>query len=67
MTQHEELKLKPCPFCGSKNLKIDCSGGSTCIVCYKCFSHGTDFDNRKWAYRGSEAEARAIEAWNKRT
>lgn len=57
-----EEELKPCPFCGSKDLKISVynnKGGTVYqVYCYRCGANGPDYgDNKQWA----------INAWNKRS
>jgi Lar family restriction alleviation protein len=57
-----KAELKPCPFCGSKNLFIDTgiSGGDGgnlfWVVCNECYSSGQALDKK----------SSAIAAWNKR-
>ena len=47
--------LKPCPFCGSKNIRLTCWGLYRCW-CVDCLSQATDCISKK----------EAIEAWNRR-
>lgn len=57
------FKLKPCPFCGSKDVRVDeyyyVSDGSTgyCVTCYKCGIGTPERESRK----------KVIRAWNRRT
>ena len=62
----DSTPLKPCPFCGNKDIRLKHDNGVSFAYCYECFSRGTDFDNRDGVYRGGEAPFRAVEAWNKR-
>ena len=50
-------ELKPCPFCGSKDVFID-NPDSHCfyVACANCGVNGTT----------TNTKARAIEAWNRR-
>lgn len=62
-------KLKPCPFCGSNDLFPDyedrCSLDE--YVCWiNCENCETDGPLSKWENSYNEAEAAAIQAWNKR-
>jgi Lar family restriction alleviation protein len=51
-------ELKPCPFCGGTELKIDYCSGKWYVACaVPCAALGPDGDT----------ENAAIEAWNKRT
>lgn len=48
-------ELKPCPFCGSKNLRL--TGNSWhWVQCNNCFAE----------IGGQESEEEAIEQWNRR-
>ncbi len=51
-------KLKPCPFCGSKNIVIEGGpiSGGFCATCNSCFAVGS------W----SHCEDEAIKTWNER-
>lgn len=55
-------ELKPCPFCGSKDLKIrvyhNVSGAVYLVHCYRCGANGPDYCDNKHS---------AINAWNKRS
>ena len=52
-------ELKPCPFCGSTNVAISPYDGAKTVVCMDCLCMSA-------AYRGENAEANAIAAWNRR-
>jgi Lar family restriction alleviation protein len=54
----ESNELKPCPFCGSADLRADPEDMlvTTWVTCNKCGSQGPYGDTPKGA----------IEAWNKR-
>lgn len=62
-------ELKPCPFCGSKDIKFaafDAKDGGVvlCMMCIKCEACGPTVDPRP-----NEGEAEyndAISAWNRR-
>ena len=51
----DELKLKPCPFCGSDDLGMN--GGSEYVFCRGCGAEG--------AWNDDNVEE-AIAAWNRR-
>lgn len=63
-------ELKPCPFCGSKDIKFavfDAEDGGTiaCMMCKICEACGPTVDTRP-----DEGEAEyndAVSAWNKRS
>ena len=57
-----EIKLKPCPFCGSKAFLSDNSSCSY-VCCGGCGATGQSFKVSK-KYSSDE---KAAEAWNKRT
>lgn len=48
-------ELKPCPFCGGKNIRLTCWGLYRCW-CVDCLSQTADCISEK----------EAIEAWNRR-
>jgi Lar family restriction alleviation protein len=52
-----EVALKPCPFCGSNNVKKDNFSFGYCVMCTDC---GCRTDNEN-------TEAKAIARWNRRT
>ena len=55
-----KVELKPCPFCGSKNIrKVTGPFKKTqMFVCYEC---GADV-----CFYGAEQEPKATDAWNRR-
>ena len=54
--------LKPCPFCGGTNIRVD---KCTCmILCLSCFCKGPNF-SKYLSQCSSEVEA-AVLAWNTR-
>lgn len=55
-----ENRLKPCPFCGNKNVKKITAPlrGTQMFVCEKC---GADV-----CFFGAEYEPKASEVWNRR-
>ena len=55
-----EIKLKPCPFCGNKKIKKVTSPlqGTQMFVCLRC---GADV-----CFYGAEYEPKATQAWNRR-
>jgi Lar family restriction alleviation protein len=55
----EELKLLPCPFCGSNELFYE----STYVYCNNCNCLGPDVEYDEDGVSKSEL----IEAWNRRT
>ena len=61
-------KLKPCPFCGSKDVKIySYSDGGICVKCLDCYCQTqacNDF-NIAGAKKQSAYET-VVEAWNRR-
>lgn len=57
MKMSEEIKLKPCPFCGSKDVVVDEEYPSRYVRCRGCGVEG--------GLRDSRDEAAA--AWNRRT
>lgn len=54
------INLKPCPFCGSKNL-VDHGEINTWISCEDCGAEGPLRRDDLW-----ETKAEAAEAWNRR-
>lgn len=62
-------KLKPCPFCGSKNVKIySWSDGGVCVKCLDCYCQTQSRSDSciSDAKRESAVE-HCIQDWNKRT
>lgn len=66
-----EIKLKPCPFCGSDNLEIyatERKDRPKCVwtaevVCLGCFGRAV---NHGFDWTENEAKDKAIKAWNRR-
>jgi Lar family restriction alleviation protein len=53
----KETELKPCPFCGCKNINlIDYHGGIVFVQCDDCCATFPHFDTKE----------EAINAWNRR-
>lgn len=67
-SEHKE-ELKPCPFCGSKNVYIHSQDGyadkTTIIFCNDCKSTVFVEDNEEKGYDDKTID-RAIRAWNRR-
>lgn len=68
------MKLKPCPFCGSQNIKIEeafydiwpkCTDDSRKVVCMNCFASGP-IKNLSDVTGDSNIEEAAAKAWNRR-
>lgn len=66
-----DIKLRPCPFCGSENLKIytterndrpKCAWRAE-VVCLGCFGRAT---NHGFDWTEDKAKENAIKAWNRR-
>ena len=58
----DEIKLKPCPFCGGEASVINTTAlGLDCksVMCRKCKAKVNNFN-------GTNSEERAINAWNRR-
>ena len=52
-----DVELKLCPFCGSKNVRVNYNSGHIWVECVDCGCNGPrSFENREWA----------IEKWNRR-
>lgn len=50
-------RLKPCPFCGSENVRDNCDSGYFWVECVDCGCAGPrSFENFEWA----------MEVWNRR-
>lgn len=72
-------ELKPCPFCGGANLKIESKHNGThywtgtysvTVRCAKCHARGgtasCKVENCKRGCADEAAKQKAIEAWNRR-
>ena len=57
-----EPKLKPCPFCGGKDVATMLCGDGYYVVCYSRNKGKGCGSSTGW----HETEQEAIEAWNKR-
>lgn len=55
MREHMDTKLKPCPFCGSNEIRLTNWGLYRCW-CVKCLAQASDEISKK----------NAVEAWNRR-
>lgn len=53
-----EIKLKPCPFCGSTDIKLWKGLGEVSGTCRKCGAHS--------GYAIGKTKEDAAEAWNRR-
>lgn len=51
---NNDIKLKPCPFCGGEAMISGCDGGEWIVICNVC--------DASIGYKGTEREA--IEEWN---
>lgn len=56
----ERIKLKPCPFCGSKSVHFTTDGKKTWVICLSCGARSWIVEN------GPRAAAIAAELWNRR-
>ncbi len=69
MKGNDMTELKPCPFCGSTNLGFVAESymgfDTIWIRCYGC-GQAVKVDSNDYAGISDKAEARAIEAWNRR-
>ena len=57
-------KLRPCPFCGSEDVKLMNGWYSSAVVCFDCGAGGPDITKR-YKYE-PEREKIAMKQWNKR-
>ena len=64
----EMLNLKPCPFCGSKNVTLFAYGeGGVCVKCLDCYCQtGSYFDSCISDAKRNPAAERALKAWDQR-
>ncbi len=51
------MNLKPCPFCGSRNLRYDWKNGTAFPVSIICLNCGASIDSQS-------SQERAAERWN---
>ena len=63
----DEIKLKPCPFCGSDILYfvVDNNTDTVGIFCNWC-KQTTTFEENEWEGDTTSAKTRAADAWNMR-
>lgn len=52
----QEIEVKPCPFCGSEDVRHDSAMGFPYLFCAKCDAYGPP----------AQSDAHAVEAWNRR-
>lgn len=61
-------ELKPCPFCGSKDVRIFVySEGGVCVKCLRCLCQ--TFISADHTYKDAKEECaceRVVKAWNRR-
>ena len=62
------IELKPCPFCGSKDVKIySYSDGGICVKCLDCYCQTqTCSDYNIVGAKKQSAYETVVEAWNRR-
>lgn len=63
MIVHKVEGLRPCPFCGSSETRINWMPENTYIFCLDCYARGPRVFRSK---RTEEAKQRATERWNER-
>jgi Lar family restriction alleviation protein len=54
-------ELKPCPFCGHKDIKIEYRGDGYVVYCYKCDAEMNVCGDECASHRQD-----AIDQWNRR-
>lgn len=60
-------KLKPCPFCGDKKVKLrKFKTDKYRILCQNCGAMGPSFTQHSWESTSIQATNSAIKFWNKR-
>ena len=59
------IKLRPCPFCGSKDVRQQESLFIAYVFCKSCRAEGPIVHINQLS-RGQSLEAKAVELWNKR-
>lgn len=63
----KEKELKPCPFCGDKNVKLrKFKTDKYRILCSNCGATGSSFTQYSWESSSIQARNRAITGWNRR-
>ena len=64
---NEEIKLKPCPFCGGDaRLWVWSEGGGVCVMCTVCRCQTSTTSDDALLKHLEPAVERVIEAWNRR-
>lgn len=64
---NEELKLKPCPFCGGEaRLWVWSDGGGVCVRCSDCYCQTDTKSDDAFLKHLKPAVERVIEEWNRR-
>ncbi|MDE9484013.1 Lar family restriction alleviation protein [Xenorhabdus bovienii] len=64
-----ENELKPCPFCGSNNIKVDFRAMmhieeyGVGVTCYNCYTRGPGTD---CFHTDEKVKRNAVKAWNRR-
>lgn len=60
------MKLKPCPFCGEHDIRLETCEGSWChAYCFNCCAQGPFIDTAA-GQSNTIAEKAATLAWNRR-
>jgi len=59
------MKLKPCPFCGSENLRR-ATPGQRYIECLNCGVYGPDHFDKMNYTQWTIVEANLVDLWNER-
>lgn len=61
-----EIKLKPCPFCGSDDVHIESKNLFYWVECYQCGATGQEARLRDETVNVAQGEERATNNWNTR-